>query len=233
MPLKMKYPSTQLAHQYYVRHFIMQDVPMGDEQDYNVNVDFQNYYDAAWFGAPIVYPDCNVPSSEPFLTDSNKYDFLKQKPNVWNDFMKRNVHYGEYMAEKCQNMTYRGKKVNLNGISMFGTDGAMTVACNIRGTTEFCIDLYEDKEYALNLLDYINEALIERILALREKYSVPTMEGFWFADDSIALLQIKIIKNTYSQDISGWLKQHLYLPNLDLFIYAGMLSVILKQFMMN
>jgi len=178
----------QLAYQYYLRHFLLSDAPMGGERDYAVYVDFQNYYDAAWFGSTIHYPRGNVPCSEPFLTDENKHELFGHRPDVWNTFMQRNTRYGETMAEKCETMTYRGAKVNFAGVSLRGTDGPMTVACSLRGTTEFCIDLYEDTAYALKLLDYITDATIERIVALRGKYGHALPDAFYFADDCIALL---------------------------------------------
>lgn len=178
----------QLAYQYYLRHFCIYDAAMGDEQDYHVYVDFQNYYDAAWFGASVYYPEGNVPCSEPFLSDDNKYDIFNNKPDVWNAFMQRNIRYGDYMAEKCEHMTFRGAKVKFAGVSLRGTDGPMTVACSLRGTTGFCIDLYEDTEYTLKLLDFVTDATIERIIAMREKYNHAIGESFYFADDCIAML---------------------------------------------
>ena len=77
------------------------------------------------------------------------------------------------------------------GAPFGSTDGPMTVACAIRGATQFCLDLYEDPDYARALLDYVTEATICRVKAWRRYLGQPEKtpgRGFGFADDSIALL---------------------------------------------
>jgi len=70
-----------------------------------------------------------------------------------------------------------------------GTDGPLTVACNLRGASEFLTDLIEDTDYALQLLDYVTEATILRIRAYRKVLKMPaTMPGWGFADDSLQLI---------------------------------------------
>ena len=70
-----------------------------------------------------------------------------------------------------------------------GTDGPFTVACNLRGTTQFCLDLYEDPRYARELLDFVTQATIVRIKAVMESNQTQfPLDGWGFADDSISLL---------------------------------------------
>ncbi|MGC8863002.1 MAG: uroporphyrinogen decarboxylase family protein, partial [Armatimonadota bacterium] len=70
-----------------------------------------------------------------------------------------------------------------------GTDGPMTVAANLRGTTELCLDIYEDPDYVRELLSYITEATIHRIKATRQALGYEMKPAAWaFADDSIELL---------------------------------------------
>ena len=70
-----------------------------------------------------------------------------------------------------------------------GTDGPMTVACSLMGATEFCVALYEDTGYALELLDYITENSINRVRALRRHFGLDESPGeMGLADDSIAML---------------------------------------------
>ncbi|MCS7266180.1 MAG: hypothetical protein NZ805_15285 [Armatimonadetes bacterium] len=49
----------QIEHLHWVRHNIPQDAEMGSPKDgWHVWVDFQNVYEAAWFGCEIrFYPD--------------------------------------------------------------------------------------------------------------------------------------------------------------------------------
>lgn len=54
------------------------------------------------------------------------------------------------------------------------------------------MDIYEDPEYARELLDFITEATITRIKAWRQFMGQPERTPSWgFTDDSIALLSVK------------------------------------------
>ena len=170
---------------------IVYDAEMGvPENGWQVGVDFQNYYEAAWFGAPVIYPEGNVPFGEPFLTDGNKNMLFWQGiPETMSGLLKKGRDYYEYFQEKARAFEFEGVKVGKVNPSFCGTDGPFTVACNIRGASEFCLDLYEDPGYAHVLLDFITEATIRRIREWRRYLGQPEKtDGFGFADDSILLL---------------------------------------------
>ena len=72
-----------------------------------------------------------------------------------------------------------------------GTDGPFTVACNLRGTTELCLDLYEDPVFARDLLDFITEATHRAHThgGQAHRYRLSAAHS-GFADDSIQLLSV-------------------------------------------
>lgn len=187
----------QVKFDHYRRMNIPADYEMGLPKDgWTVNIDFQNYYEAAWLGADIRYIDKNVPASEPFLKDDNKnLLFEKGIPGAFNGIMRRGRNYYEYFHKKAKEYLYEGIKVDKILPFGLGTDGPFTIACDIRGTTEFCLDLYEDPEYASKLLDFITDAIISRITQWRKYFGTDEkQERFYFADDSILLLSGEMYK---------------------------------------
>ena len=63
----------QLETQHYIRHNLLQDAEMGLPKDgWHIYVDLQNYYEAAWFGAPVEYREGQVPDTSPILSDDRK-----------------------------------------------------------------------------------------------------------------------------------------------------------------
>lgn len=65
----------------------------------------------------------------------------------------------------------------------------LVASCDIRGATEFCTDIYEDPDYAAQLLSFVTDAMIAKIKAWRRYLGLSERaDAFFFADDSIALL---------------------------------------------
>jgi len=57
------------------------------------------------------------------------------------------------------------------------------------GTTSFFTDLLDDRDYAIELLDYVTDATIARIRAYRKRLDMlAKLSNWWFADDSIQLI---------------------------------------------
>ncbi|MCL2509286.1 MAG: hypothetical protein FWF05_08940 [Oscillospiraceae bacterium] len=162
------------------------------EQGWDVYVDFQNDIECGWFGAQVKYNLNAVPFTIPFLRDDSRKDELLKKgfPGLFDGLLSKSLEYYNYFTElKNAGFTYESKPICNVGFPGMGTDGPMTLACMLRGTTEFCIDLYEDESYALELLDYLTEAAIFRIKGLRKHFGrTETPPSLGFADDSILLL---------------------------------------------
>lgn len=181
----------QVKSDYYRRMNIPADYEMGiPESGWSISVDFQNYYEAVWLGADVKYIENNVPAPEPFLSDGYKNSvFEKGIPDAFSGLMGVCRDYYEYFREKARNYTYKGVKVEKITPAVLATDGPFTIACSIRGTTEFCLDLYEDPFYAHKLLEFITDAIIYRLKAWRKYVGTPEKDDcFYFADDSISLL---------------------------------------------
>jgi len=193
--LMMRY---QLIHQDWVRHNIPQDAEMGlPSEGWNLHVDFQNFYEAAWLGCEVVYYDDQVPDTRPLLTDDRKnLLFDRGIPDPFGGWMAKNREYYEYFKSKVEEgYEYKGRPVISATPCALGTDGPFTVACSLRGAPEMCMDLLLDPDYAHRLLDFITEAAIVRIKAWKSYLGQePVTQSWGFADDSIALLSTEMYK---------------------------------------
>lgn len=185
----------QLQTQHYIRHNLLQDAEMGLPKDgWHTYVDLQNYYEAAWFGAPVEYRDGQVPDTSPILSDDRKRMLFDQGfPDAFTGgVMSRAWGLYEQMKAKMHSYSHSGLPVlSVGPPGGLGTDGAMTVACSLRGATEFCMDFYEDPDYVRELLRYITEATIYRVREFRKALGHDPKPVSWgFADDSIELLSV-------------------------------------------
>lgn len=181
----------QLRFQDWSRYHILQDMELGLPEAWNVYVDFQNYYEAAWFGAEIKYPPDQVPESLPLINSDNKRSLLdKGIPDPFKDgSMQRLKDYHDYFCLKASHDLYKGKPVKVIPPSgALGSDGPLTVAINLRGP-DFLVEFYEDPDYVHDVMSLITESIIRRIKAWRLYLGLPEkQEGFGLADDSIEMI---------------------------------------------
>ncbi|MBM4036579.1 MAG: hypothetical protein FJ291_32990 [Planctomycetes bacterium] len=201
---------TQLRHQHWVRHNLVQDAEMGVPETWTVNVDFQNSYEALWWGAPLRFIEGNVPDSPPFITDVarrsaadsrhgvadhacvDKAAFIARGvPDPFGGWMGRNWDYLEHFKERAKGYEFCGRPVKAGSPTGCGTDGPFTIACALRGPTGICLDMYADPAFYHDLMTLLVEGAIRRIRAYRERLGQPVESKTWgFADDSIALLSL-------------------------------------------
>jgi len=191
----------QIEHQNFVRHYITQDAEMGPPKEgWHVWVDFQNVYEAAWFGCQIRFYSDQVPDVLPLLADDSRkrmiFDIGPPDPFT-GGLMRRNWEFYDHFMQKVkEGYTYLGKPVVGATPCGLGTDGPVTVACNLRGATNFMMDLAVDTDYALELLDLITTAIIDRIRAYRRHLGMEIKPKSWgFADDSIQLISPKMYRD--------------------------------------
>ena len=181
--------NVQLEFRKWVKFTIPQDMRMGLPDDgWDVNVDFQNCYDAAWFGCKIHYRDGQVPDTEPILSgDRKNLLFDKGIPDPFTGIMKRNWDYYEYFKKKQkEGFNFEGRPIKSVIPTGLGTDGILTCAVNLRGI-EIFTDFYENPDYVRKLFDFITTAVIKRIKAFRKFLGQPEKSKMlWYADDSIA-----------------------------------------------
>jgi len=186
----------QLEFQYWMRFLLPGDHAHGMPEKWAVYIDFENIYDAAWFGAPVAWRDGQVPDTEPLLAGDRK-----------NLLFDRGIPepFGGEWAERCLAIAADWERKRAAGWTFLGvpvepcprgslhnTDGVFTAACSLRGPTQFCMDLLEDPDYAHNLLAFLHESLRRRMKAWRTKLDMPApQDGFSTADDSVELLSVE------------------------------------------
>ncbi|MCZ7646150.1 MAG: hypothetical protein M5U26_12820 [Planctomycetota bacterium] len=191
---------TQVRCDEWKRMHILQDAPMGlpgEETGWTVNVDFQNFYEAAWFGCPVVFFEGQVPAAEPRWRDKGlKHEILNRGlPDPFEGLMGKAREYYEFFLEKSRNYAHRGLPVRRVQPKGLGTDGPLTVAVNLRGATELFEDFVEDPEYVRELLALVTDAIVARIRAWRRYLGQPeTQERFGFADDAVQMLSKDMYK---------------------------------------
>jgi uroporphyrinogen-III decarboxylase len=167
------------------------------EKGYTVNVDFQNYYEAAWLGCEVVFPQGEVPYAVPLLDDDHKNQLFDQGlPDPFGGFMAKAKEYYDYFVEKSKSVLIEGQKIGRVGAPFMGLDGMFTVACELRGADNLCVDMLEDPDFYHELMEYLTQATIARIRAWRAYIGENEIsESFGFADDSILLLSREMYRD--------------------------------------
>ena len=184
-----------LEWQYWTRFLLPGDHEMGLPEKWVMRVDFENHYDAGWFGCPVHYREGQVPDTTPILDDANKrmlFDRGIPAPFA-GEWTERCMRFMEIYQKKCAaGWSFLGRPVVAETWTPFmGCDGVFTAAISLRGATELCLDLLEDPDYARELLEYVHTALTSRMKAWRERAGVPVpQEGFGSADDAIEMLSV-------------------------------------------
>lgn len=181
----------QLEHKAWVRRHVPQDAEMGLPADgWDVQVDFLNSYEAGWFGCPLRFCAGECPDTEPILADDDRKRELFEAglPDPFaGGLMRRNWEFYDWFRRRQQEgFEYEGRPIARVLPTGLGTDGPLTVACNLRGASPLYADLALDPDYARELLDFVTDATIARIRAYRRRLGEPVRTpGLGFADDAI------------------------------------------------
>lgn len=191
----------QVEHQAWVRTHLPQDAPMGPPKDgWGIYVDLQNYYEAGWYGAKVRYWPGEVPDTEPPLyEDSRKWSFRETgMPDPFKSGTAQKMwdYYEYFLRKKEEGWTYRGLPIASVTWPAGGTDGVLTVSCNLRGAGKFMADLIDDPGYADALLSYVSDTSIARIRAYRQHMGIKdNPERGGYADDSIQLISTAMYRS--------------------------------------
>lgn len=178
---------------YWTRFLLPGDQEKGLPESWKLAIDFENLYDAAWFGCPVHYRAGQVPDTLPILDDDHKrmlFDRGAPEPFA-GEWAEKCLAMLEVFHEKCTDgWTFLGQPVvPPDNVPFAGNDGVFTVAANLRGATNLCLDMLADPEYVHELLGYITEAFVARMMAWRERLGMPAvLEEAGIADDCIELL---------------------------------------------
>ena len=183
---------SMLAYHRYLRTQFNRycDAPIGLPEVWEVGLNIHNVYDAGYFGAEVYCKPGQVPATDPILTDDMRdavFEVDIKRP-LENPFVTKWTAFRDEMARIADGMTFEGRPVRVGLWTIEGTDGPMTVACNLRGT-EFLVDMVERPEYADRLMAFLTDAAIIRRQAFRDHYRDRLdQSGNGMADDSIAML---------------------------------------------
>lgn len=183
----------QLERQWWIRHHMVFDSPMGPAENWTVNVDLQNSYEALWFGCPLEFWDDQCPDTRPILAGDRKYalfDAGPPDPFPATGWIARAWDYYEHFRRRAEREEFHGAPITVGSVPGLGTDGPFTLACSLRGA-EIMVDMLTDTEYYMQLMDLIVTATIRRIRAYRERLGQPVDSKAWgFADDSVEMLSV-------------------------------------------
>jgi len=187
-----------LNFQKWVRFNVIQDAPMGyPEKEWNgISISYQNCEEAMYFGCPVIYPEKDMPFVIPVLKEDKKKLYKLKLPDVFeNPVYKITLEHYYFLEEKRKKYDFEGLPVGKTYIWGAGTDGPLTVACNLRGTSEIVIDFYDDPQYIHDLLSFITDETIRRIRKVGEFLGIKyPLDGWFFADDSIELISTDMYK---------------------------------------
>lgn len=167
------------------------DSPTELPETWTADMHAYNTYEAAYFGAEIDYSADQVPDTlPPFADDDRKHDVFDVdiKRPLENPFLRHWLDFWKEMETICNDLQFERRPVKLAPWGPCGSDGPVTVACNLRGAEQFMMDLVTDPEYADRLLAYITRAAILRREAFDEYWGGRVGGGNGLADDSCVLI---------------------------------------------
>lgn len=180
----------QLRFQRWNRFNLLQDAELGPPERWQINVDFQNYYEAAWFGCPVAYYDGEVPDARAGFADCPERVMEHGLPGPFAGIMSKGADYYNRFREWAEEEPFLERPIAVNppGFGL-GTDGPMTVACSLFGPEFVCTAMAAEPDRLRTLLTFITEATIRRMRAWRVMCGIRIpQDGFGMADDSIALI---------------------------------------------
>lgn len=170
------------------------------EGGWQLSIDFQNSWDATWYGCPIEYHPGLIPDTKEILRDNKEALYDLQDPDPLKDgLVGRGVEFFEEMIERCPSMEFMGAPV-LPPVSLpgEGVDGPLLSAYKLRGADNILLDMLTDEQYYTDLMTFITQNTIRRMKALREyrweKCPDSPDKGdygaqyFCFADDAISMI---------------------------------------------
>lgn len=182
----------QLAYRHWCRHNLLCDQEMGMPREWNLNVDFQNSYDASWAGAEMIYIPGGLPDTKVLLEPKEKlYDMPKRIP-VENGLIGVGIEFIDFMEAYCREHEFMDRPIRPPRAFLGeGCDGVFDLAYKLRGVENLLMDMMEDEEYYSDLMEWLTDNLIYRMTTLRKRHKERWGEepgGFFFADDAITML---------------------------------------------
>src|SRR5690606_18177673 len=113
------------------------DGPTELPEVWEVSYNDYNISEAAYFGCPVMEEPDQVPDTQPIFADDAQreamFDIDIERP-LDNPHLKSRLAFLAQMEKIAQGMTFEGRPVRVMPWALVGTDGPVTVACNLRGT---------------------------------------------------------------------------------------------------
>jgi hypothetical protein len=166
------------------------DDPAGLPDLFQVKVDLQNFDEAAYFGAPVIFLPHQVPDTTPILAQDRKnalFDAGLPDPLTGNFYRLAHQLYTEMSEIIAAQPTYRERPIDILPFGIY-TTGPLTLAHQLRGS-ELFVDFYDNPDYVHQLLDLIVQGTIARIRAHRRFFGMSQVApDFLYADDSIQMI---------------------------------------------
>jgi uroporphyrinogen-III decarboxylase len=158
-------------------------------ETWNVYLDNQNVYDAAYFGAPVTFEPGQVPSSLPAYTFDTVDEFLARdfsRP-LENPWIRERLATHAALVREAEHFTYLGRKAKVAPFGV-GFDGPVTALASLFGADGITL-LAAEPEKAGAVLLKITRDCMARNRALAD------LAGGWkksewagLADDSIQMI---------------------------------------------
>lgn len=166
------------------------DDPMGLPDSFSVRVDLQNYDEAAYFGAPVLFLAHQVPNTQPILAGDRKNRLFEAglpDPLTGGWYAQAHRLHAELHDLIARQPTYLDRPIRLEPFGLY-TCGPLTIASQLRGS-ELFLDFYQQPDYVRQLLDFIVDATIVRIHAHRRFFGLPEISpDLFFADDALEMI---------------------------------------------
>ncbi|HEY3269194.1 MAG TPA: uroporphyrinogen decarboxylase family protein [Armatimonadota bacterium] len=187
---------SQLRFQRWMRFNMLQDAPLGLPDAWRISPDFQNTYEAAWLGCPIHYPEGQVPCTTAGFEDCPERVMEGGIPDPFGGTLALGLEYYERYMELARGREYLGRPIEpqMPGWG-WGSDGVMTVACNLFGPNFVCMAMAAEPERLHALFEFLTEATIHRLHSWRRRYGISLQLDNWcYADDSVALIGVAMYR---------------------------------------
>ena len=171
------------------------DMPAALPGVIEIGVDNQTIADAAYFGAPVVFQDGQVPDTQPAYTldDLDRFlamDFSRPLENPW---LADRLHLHGELTRAAATARCEGRPVRVAPYQLW-FDGPLTVSLSLFGSDVLLL-LASEPERARRLFDFLTREVLRRNQALRVRAGLPpkTEEG-GVGDDSIQLISTDMME---------------------------------------
>lgn len=179
-----------LRHALYKRQYLARfcDDPAELPEVWHISQMVYNVYEAAQFGARIVFPAGQVPVTEPLGPGAyEQVDACRIDQPISHGWLAERLAFDAQLARVCEGMSFEGRPVRVTPWNPQGSDGPFTVACSLVGDP-FLLDAAGDPEKATRIMTRITDAAIQRMRAFRKRLGVERVADVGMADDSITLI---------------------------------------------